>query len=314
MGRITRRDFLKTTGAVVALAVLGGCAGETGKAKRASAGLPRFAPPKDIRNKLVVASGPDVESKIEEALARLGGLEKFIHRGDKVVLKPNAAWARTPGQGATTDPKIVETMASLCKKAGASEVAILEHTIDRPAAMVLALCGMTEAAKKAGAKLISAGDKSMYGEIPISNGVILAKDQVARDVLDADVFINMPVAKVHAETILSLGMKNLMGIIWNRMAWHSSANVNQCIADFAGTVRPTLTILDATTMLLTNGPKGPGKTRRENKLVIGVDPVAVDAFGATLFGMDPKKIEHIALAHKIGAGHISLDALQVIRI
>jgi len=310
--KMTRREFLTAAGATAALAAVGaGCAG---KARKASAAAVKFGSPKGIENKLVVASGTNIEAGISSALDKLGGIGKFIRRGDKVVLKPNGAWAREPGQGATTNPDVLRVVALMCKKAGASEVIIVEHTIDRPAAMVLAMSGISEAARKAGAKLISAGDESMYGEIAIPKGVVLQKDQVARAVLDADVFINLPVAKDHSQTRLSLGMKNLMGIVWDRTAWHASPDINQCIADFSSVLRPTLTILDATTMLLSGGPKGPGRTKKENKIVVGADPVAVDAYGATLFGLDPVRVEHIALAHKMGVGEIDLDNLEILKV
>ena len=309
---ISRRDFLKAAGATIALTAVGaGCASKTQKAGVAGV---RFHPPSDVNGKLVVASGTDIKMMVSSAMDKLGGITKFVRSGDKVVLKPNAAWARQPGQGATTNPEVVAAVASLCKKAGASEVLVVEHTIDRPAAMVLAMSGITDAAEKAGAKVVSAVDESAYREFTVPKGTVRSGDLVAKAVLDADVFINLPVAKDHVETKLSLGMKNLMGIIWNRAAWHASLDLHQCIADFATAVRPTLTILDATTMLLTGGPKGPGQTRKENKIIFGVDPVAVDAFGATLFGLDPKEVRHIDLAHKAGVGEIDLGKLQIIKV
>lgn len=306
--KLTRREFLSATSAAAVLTALGG---SLGKAAQAAVRLGAHA---QASRKLVVASATDIRAAIGRAFKELGGIEKFVRKGDKVVLKPNAAWARRPGQGATTNPEVVEAVAELCKKAGAGRVTVLEHLIDRPAAVVLSMTGISAAAEKAGARVVSAGDELMYREVKLPKGKVLRKEMVASGILDADVFINMPVAKVHSQTDLSLGMKNLMGIIWDRQAWHTSVDLDQCIADFAAAVRPSVTILDATTMLLTNGPKGPGKTRKENKLVVGTDPVSVDAFGATLFGIVPADIQHIALAHKSGVGEIRLDAVKVVKV
>ncbi len=309
--RFSRRDFLKIGSATCILTALGGC---SKKQDISLTGKTKFKPPKGLEDKLVLVSGVNAESKIADAIAKLGGIEQFVKKGDVVVLKPNAAWARRPGEGATTNPSIVGAVVDICKKAGASQVLVVEHVIDRPAAMVFAITGIASAIDKKGVKVVVPNDESAYEEIEIKKGQILSSELVAKTVLNADVLINMPVAKDHCETRLSLGMKNLMGIIWDRQAWHQSKSVHQCIADFASAIRPTLTILDATTMLLSNGPKGPGEIRRENKIVLGTDPVLVDAFGSQLFGLEPSEIEHINIASSMGIGFLNTSDRQVIKV
>jgi uncharacterized protein (DUF362 family) len=134
---------------------------------------------------------------------------------------------------------------------------------------------------------------------------------VLRDLGRADVFINVPIAKVHSSTALTLGCKNLMGTVWDRGAWHRSASLDQAIADFAAEVRPDLVILDAVRVLLTNGPKGPGRTETRGTVVAGVDPLAVDAYGATLLGRRPEQIAHLKKSHEMGVGEIDLERIEV---
>jgi uncharacterized protein (DUF362 family) len=132
-----------------------------------------------------------------------------------------------------------------------------------------------------------------------------------RDLRRADVFINLPIAKVHNSTRLTLGIKNLLGIVWDRGAFHRSESLEQAMVDLITHVRPHLTILDAVRILLTNGPKGPGRTEDRRLVVAGADPVAVDAYGASLFGMAPGQIGHIRLAAAAGLGEMDLKRIKV---
>ena len=279
-----------------------------GEVKAEAKGLTRS---KAGPGKIAVASKKNPGASTRAAIAALGGMAAFVKKGDKVVIKPNAAWARSPENAATTNPEVVAALVAMCKEAGAKEVTIIEHTIDRPADMVLATTGIKAAAEKAGAKVQAIQNESNYRQIEIPGGKLLKREQVSKDILAADVFINVPIAKVHGATKLTLGMKNLMGIMWNRGAWHNSASLHQCIADFIGAVKPDLTVLDATRILLTNGPKGPGKTKDVGQVIAGTDPVAVDAYGATLFGLKPTDIEHIKLASERGIGKINFQKVKV---
>jgi len=302
--RLSRRELLAAAAGAAAAFALAGC----GRSEvEAEAKPPRRKPRPP---KLAVASEKNPAASTRAAVAAVGGMSAFVSKGDFVVIKPNIAFGRTPEQAATTNPEVVATLVRLCKDAGAADILIIDHTIDRPADMVLAMSGIKEAAEKAGARVDAGRDESMYQRIEIPGGKVLTSDQVLKDVLKADVFINVPIAKVHGEAKLTLGMKNLMGINWNRQAWHQNG-LHQCIADLAGAVRPDLVVLDATRILLTNGPKGPGQTKDVGQVIAGTDQVAVDAYGATLFGMKPDDIEHIRLAHAAGVGEIDFRKFKV---
>lgn len=134
-----------------------------------------------------------------------------------------------------------------------------------------------------------------------------------RDVLETGCLINLPVAKTHGGATLTLGLKNWMGSVRDRGFWHRSG-LHQCIADFGTLVRPSLTIVDATRIMVTNGPRGPGELKTPNQIVLGTDPVAVDAYAATLFGLEPFAVPYIQIAHGLGLGCGDLAKVVVQRI
>jgi uncharacterized protein (DUF362 family) len=146
----------------------------------------------------------------------------------------------------------------------------------------------------------------------------LDRVEVMNEVLDDSVLINLPVAKSHSATGVSLGMKGLMGLIWDRESFHSQFNINQALTDLATVIKPRLTILDATRALATGGPGGPGEVKKTNLVIAGVDPVAVDAYGVTVvpwYGQNFKgrQVEHLLIAHQRGLGKIDVDQLRIFK-
>jgi uncharacterized protein (DUF362 family) len=296
---ISRRDFLRRTAAAgLAVYGIGELAGLDGAAE--AAGPPTIA----------VASKRSPAQLVQAAVDGLGGMKQFVKPGNMVVLKPNVAWARTPEQAATTNPEVVAEVVRLCKAAGAREIKVIDHSIDLDTA-AFKMSGIQVAAEKAGAQVISARSQSMYQRVKLSRGKVLKSVDVLRDLMRADVCINLPIAKVHGSTKVTLGVKNMMGVVWDRGAWHESASLDQCIADFAAQFRPKLTILDGVRTLLTNGPKGPGRVGTPGVVVAGVDPVAVDAYGTTLLNFKPQDVGHIKLAFASGVGEMRLDRIKV---
>lgn len=305
--RFTRREFLVGAGAAGAAAALMGNGLTKDKLSTHKPALPL----KDI---LAVAHGNDPAAMVAAAVGAIGGMEAFVKKGNTVVVKPNASWARRPEDACTTSPAVLGAVVHLCRKAGAAEVIVVDHAIDRPAERVFQVNGIAAACEASGAKLVSADANGMYRRISILNGEILSEEQVIKQVLDADVLINVPIAKHHRDGGMSLGLKNMMGVVWNRQQWHSSACLDTCIAEFVRTIKPHLTILDANRVLLTDGPSGPGKTRDFCQVIAGVDPVAVDAYGATLFGLEGKDVDHIRMAHECGVGEMDLSKVRIMRV
>jgi len=308
MRKLNRREFIEAVAGIGAALFVGGCSSRPeANAKSVASRTPKFNP-----NELAVISGDGSAKNTRAAIDALGGIRKLVRKGDFVVVKPNIAWNRPPTAAATTNPEVVAEIVRMCKEAGADKVLVIDHIIDRPAEGVLGFTGIQAAAEKAGAVVAAAQNESDYRTIAVPKGKVIKSDTCIKDILKADVFINVPIAKTHSATKLTLGLKNLMGCNWDRQAWHQSASLDQCIADYATAIKPDLTVLDATRILLTNGPKGPGQTKDVKKIIAGADPVAVDAFGATLFDVKPSDIGYIKFAHELGIGEIDLKKMRIL--
>ena len=306
MTKFNRREFLRRAGMVGATACGIGLAGESmlGLLEEAEAAG---------GSTLAIASGAAIEIMVTKAVIALGGIGKFVKKGNTVVIKPNFAWARTPDQAATTNPKVMSALIKLCKQAGASKITIFDHTCDN-ATEAFDLSGAKQLAATSKVRLISADKQFMYRQISIPKGKLLKSDTCISEVLDADVFINVPIAKVHGGSTITASMKNLMGVNWDRGAWHRSKDLEQCIADYSTVVKPDLIILDAVRILLTGGPKGPGDTKDIGKIAASTDPVAIDAYAATLLGKTPSKVKHIAYAASLGLGQMDLSKVTVKKV
>ncbi len=269
-----------------------------------------------IRPDLSVVTGRDPAQNVRAAVEALGGMGRFVGKGDIVTLKPNMGFGNAPEAATTTDPRVVRAMAELALNAGAKRVLIYDYPCNK-ADIVLDVCGI---------KKIMAGlddtfvytiqSAKYYSEVTIPNAKTLYQVPIARDILESDCIINMPVAKSHGSAKVSFGMKNWMGIVENRKTWHFSHDLNTAIADIATFVRPKLTLLDATRALVTGGPGGPGEIQALNTVVAGTDPVALDAYGLTLApfggkGYKPTDINYLVDAAKRGVGTIDLEKLTV---
>lgn len=259
---------------------------------------------------LIVVKGKDYRKILETAINSLGGIKKFVKKGDKVVIKPNASFSRAPEFATTTHPVLMAHLTRMCYSAGAKEVIVLDNTL-KFHIICFIQSKIKEAVEKEGGKIVPINNISSYKNVKLNNAKMFTRAQIAKDVLDADVFINFPIAKVHSTTILTLGMKNLMGVIWNRQVFHI-LDLHQCIADLLSGMRKIdLTILDATRILKTNGPGGVGEVEILNKVIAGFDLVAVDSYGATLFNLKGKDIPHIRIANEMGLGEINLNKLNI---
>ena len=298
---MTRRKFLKTAAAGVALGLVGS---------------PSFSFAKEEYDLAVISGEPMAATK--KALEALGGISNFVKKGQRVVLKPNMSFARTPDFSATTHPLVVATMAQACIEAGASQVLVLDHTLHRPE-LCLERTGIRDACKSIpGVHVLALQERTFFREVKISKGEVLESVEVVKEILDGHILINIPVAKSHSATGVSLGMKGLMGLVWDRESFHSRFNINQAIADLGTVIRPHLTILDATRALASGGPGGPGEVKKPNLIIAGTDPVAVDSYGVSIvpwYGQNFKgrQVEHLLAAYQKGLGKIDIDQLRVFK-
>ena len=211
---MTRRKFLKTAATGIAVGV---------------AGISPFTFAKEEYDLAVISGDPAAATK--RALEALGGISRFVKKGQRVVLKPNMSFARTPEFSTTTHPIVVATVAQACMEAGAQQVLVLDHTLQR-AEFCLERTQIRETCKNIpGVHVLALQERKFFGEIKIPQGKVLDRVEVFREILDGHVLINIPVAKSHSATGVSLGLKGLMGMIWDRESFHSQYNINQAIAD-----------------------------------------------------------------------------------
>lgn len=260
---------------------------------------------------IYVVHGKKIPEMLRQGMAKLGGWKAFVKAGKNAVLKPNAAWPSKPEQGGNTDPVLVGECVAGCLAAGAAEVVIPENTCT-DAATAFSRSGVEQAVKKAGGR-IYAPKKDQYEKATLPDAKILKQADIVKDVLHADCLVNIPVAKDHVAVKVTAAMKNWMGSVRDRGYWHTHG-LPQCIADFSSFIKPSLTILDATRILLTNGPRGPGKLAYPAQIVLGRDPVAIDAYATTLFKLKPFDVPYIKIAHDMGIGCGDLSKVNIVHI
>ena len=265
---------------------------------------------------LALGSGADYEKLVARVLSALGGMKNFVKAGAKVVVKPNIGWDRNPAQGADTHPQIVKALVKQALDAGASRVFVF----DRPcndSRRCYANSGIAEAVESIGERraVCEFIDDRKFVPVKIEKGVSLTEWEFYKDALDADCYINVPVAKHHSLSRLTLGMKNIMGVIGgHRGEIHFS--IGQRLADLNTVLRPTLTVIDATRILLRNGPVGGNlaDVKTLDTLMASTDPVAADAYATTLFDLKPEDIASTCAAYKAGLGEMDLKKVRVLKV
>jgi len=254
-----------------------------------------------------VVRSTEIEAAVTRAVELVGGIGRYVGRGDVVAVKPNIAFNSPPQYKATTDPLVVRTIVDLCYQAGASKVYVFDRTVSNPR-LSYVTSGIQQAAEEAGAKVLQVGEVSskLYKRIVVADGVYLKETLVNRYILESDVFINLPVAKTHSTAGLTIGMKNLMGISGdNRSRWHWE--IHQAISDINMAVKSDLTVVDATAIMTQRGPTGGSLSYLEDKdTIIASSGVAqADAEAATLFGKKPEDLGYLRLAEQKGLGSIT---------
>ncbi len=268
---------------------------------------------------LVIAKNGSPSQLLQAAINPIGGMSRFVKKGQRVVIKANIAWARSPEQACTNNPDLLYALVKMCFEAGASRVAVWDHTCDNHQ-FTFVKTGLKEAGQKAGAEVLSGHGRNSYKKVEIPKGKKLKSAEVLKEVLDADVFINFPIPKQHFATELTLGMKNLIGIVWDMEQLHK-IDLNQSIADINTVRKPDLVVMDAIRILTTNGPKGPGKVESPGEVIVSTDIVAADAYAAGFFKQPktgrpfkPEDIKFIKYAYEHGLGQIDLTKVRIKKI
>ena len=248
---------------------------------------------------------------VRQAIAALGGMERFVPRDANVIVKPNICVAyHTYEYAATTNPWVVGALVKMCLEAGARSVRVMDNPFGGTAEEAYEISGIAEQVKAAGGEMVIMS-RMKFTPTHIPNAQTLKQTAIYDDILKADVVIDVPIAKDHSLARLTLGMKNLMGTIQNRGAIHSRMGEN--LADLAGFIRPKLTVVDAVRMLMANGPTGGNlnDVKQMNTIIASPDIVAADSYAATLFGLKPEDLSYITAGTAAGLGRSDLQNLHI---
>ena len=271
---------------------------------------------KIARPNLCVGVDTNYKLLVQKTLAPLGGMSAFVKKGDRVVVKPNIGWDRKPEQAANTHPQIVKAIVELALASGASKVQVFDRTCNAER-----LCynnsGIKPAVESIGNRraVCEFMDQRKYIPVQIKKGQSLKEWSFYKDALAADCYINVPVAKHHRLAGLTLGLKNVMGIIGGERG-RLHTNVGQYLADMGTVIKPELTIIDATRILLNNGPQGGhlSDVKTLHTLIATTDMVAADAYATTLFGMKPEDIASTKSAYAMGLGEMNVNRMNITKV
>lgn len=309
MNPMTRRQFLTLAGATAGSILFGsGCAGRS--AETASRRQPATAPTGD-QAYLAVVRGADPAEITRRALAALGGIERFVKAGHEVIIKPNICVDYHPPEyAATTNPTVVATLVTLCLGAGARRVRVMDMPFGGTPQSAYAVSGIGEAVAAAGGEM-EVMSRLKFVNTAIPEGREITEWEIYQDALKADVLINVPIAKHHSLARLTLGSKNLLGLVSQPNGIHR--NLGQRVADLASLLRPTLTVVDAVRILANHGPTGGSlnDVQETNTIIASHDLIAADAYGTTLFGLTGPDIAYIKAGAEMGLGTMALENLKI---
>lgn len=261
---------------------------------------------------LSVVTGRSPSAITRAAIDALGGIKRFVARGDIVVIKPNMAWDRLPEQAANTNPEVVSAVVKLCFEAGARKVKVFDRPVNDPRRCYIQ-SGIADAARVLGATVDYMDDRK-FRDMSIK-GQALTSWPLYAEIFEADKIINIPVAKHHGLAKITMAMKNWMGVMGgSRNAIHQ--RLDESLADLALVIKPVLTVLDAVRILTANGPQGGSlnDVKKLDTVIAGVDQVAVDAYGATLFGMKGSDLGYLGIADRMGLGTMNISKLKIKKI
>lgn len=264
---------------------------------------------------VVVSHGSDPGAITRRAVEALGGMKRFVKPGNKVVIKPNMSFASGPASASNTHPGVVSEVAKMCVEAGASKVSILDNVLNHPqdCLNLSKIPQVCEVIQNTSVKVVT--DKRLFREVKAPYGKLIKTMGVAAEVLDSDVLIAVPVGKTHSSSGVSLSMKGMMGLVFDRRPFHSKG-LDQSIVDMVTVLKPKLVVIDGTRILSSGGPGGPGKVIPLNLVIASTDMVAADAEMVALgtwYGkkFEPSQVKHIKLAADSGLGRLDIDKLNV---
>jgi uncharacterized protein (DUF362 family) len=316
--RLSRRQLIRWWGPVAAVGAALGGAGwifheRDGRHREPhvdplAATLPDWRVVQDP-GRIAIAGGEGPAANLSRALAGLGGIESFIRAGDRVLIKPNCAWDRRPEQAANTNPELVAELVRLCFAVGALSVVVADNSCHDPE-RAFQRSGISPAATAAGARIMH---QNSTGTVLFDlGGTTLGQWQVLAPLAEADRIINVPIVKHHSLARVTVGMKNWIGaVVGQRPSLHQ--RLSQITAELGAAFRPTLTVVDATRVLFGGGPTGGSLdlVKTLDQIAVATDPVAADAWGASLLEVTATELEHLGIAQRLGLGTADWQSVQV---
>ena len=265
---------------------------------------------------IAVAKG-DAAKATRAAIGLLGGMKKFVKKGSKVLIKPNMSFPNPPPMATTTNPDVVKEIALMCNEAGASSILIADYPLfDSDTCLkrsgILETCEYLENTRVVGA---SKNTDRLFKDTEFPGARKMSRNGVFQEALKVDTLIAVPVAKSHTATGVSLSMKGMMGLVWNRAGMHTKG-LSASVVDMCSVLKADLTVIDGTRVLSTNGPRGPGKVLKEDTIIASKDMVAADAFAVSRFKWygrkyRPAQVQYIREAHERGLGRMDIDKLSI---
>jgi uncharacterized protein (DUF362 family) len=260
-----------------------------------------------------VRNGQPVEM-FRKGIEALGGMQKFVKPGQKVVIKPNSSFDAAEERASNTNPNLIGEIVRQVKAAGAAEISVFDHTLNEWRASYKN-SGIQKAVEDAGGKMLPANDESFYQELKRPTATLLKASSIFKPLLQADVFINVPTLKNHGGAKMSAAIKNLMGIVWDRWVFHRT-DLNRSIAEILLYKKPDLTIIDAYRVLIANGPRGVSveDVKLMKYQILSTDIVAADTVALNVIGYKLTDVPYISMAEKLGAGTTNLSRLNILRI
>ena len=315
---LTRRQFMARAAKAGASIAAAGAAGfwfhdsggpDGSEENKIDIRLPDFSIP-DLKPQMSIIRGADRKETLRLALKSIGGMERFIKKGDRVLLKVNAAFASPQMLSATTHPQVVSEITRLCLDAGASAVILSDNPINDPGSC-FTLSGITDAARSAGARLVLPRDDA-FKPFSVPGGRLIQNWPILYEPLRGiNKVIGTAPIKDHHRSGASMIMKNWYGLLGGRRnIFHQ--DIQTIITELAMMIRPTLVILDGTTTMMTNGPTGGSLAdlKETHTMIAGTDQVAVDAFGATLLQRSLNDLPFIGMAEAAGLGTANYKSLN----
>jgi uncharacterized protein (DUF362 family) len=310
--KIDRRSFIKGSATIGVSSFLFGRAMKSGRT------FAQEKPAVEREDRISIAQGDDYYTNTVKAVELFGGIGRFVPKGAKVALLPNA---QRNNPGTFTKPEIVRAVIRMCRDAGASEVKVISCLqLDRWKA-----AGLEQAIIAAGGKLVLTDlrDETQFKTVPIPKGIALKEAKIMAEYFKYDVFINLPITKDHLGNRFTGTLKNMMGLNFyqSNRTFHTGLfeskpddvnHLDQCIADLNTVIKPHLCIVDATEFITTNGPFGPGEIIKPKKVICGTDRVAIDSYCCTLWGLKPQEIIMIKKANEHGLGEMDLAKVKLI--